>query len=228
MIELIAAAAFLLASHYGISSTPLRAALVRRLGERPYLALYALIALAAIVWLCRAYATAPYVQLWPTTAPGALVPLIVVPFALVLLVAGVSGPNPTSVGQAAAVDEPEAVRGALRITRHPVMWAIALWGLSHLVPNGDAASLVFFGSLSALALIGTLLLDAKYAARQGAAWQKFARTTSNLPLAAIAAGRQRLRLAEIGWIRIAAALLVYVALMAAHPWLFGVPASVPL
>jgi hypothetical protein len=38
MLELVMAAAFLLASHYGISSTPLRAWLVRRIGERPYLA----------------------------------------------------------------------------------------------------------------------------------------------------------------------------------------------
>lgn len=228
MIELIAAAAFLLASHYGISSTPLRAALVRRLGERPYLGLYALIAFAAIVWLCRAYAGAPYIQLWPTTALGALVPLVVLPFALILLVAGLSGPNPSAVGQSGAPPDPDAVPGALRITRHPVMWAIALWALSHLFPNGDLASLLFFGSLAALALIGTLLLDAKYAARRGAVWQSFARATSNVPLAAITAGRQRVAVAEIGWVRIAAALLIYVVLLAVHPWLFGVPASGPL
>ena len=54
MIELLAAAALLLASHYGISSTPLRAWLVARIGERPYLALYSLVALGALVWLISA------------------------------------------------------------------------------------------------------------------------------------------------------------------------------
>ena len=56
MPSLIAAALFLLASHFGISSTPLRAALVRRLGERGYLILYSLISFAAFGWLIGAWA----------------------------------------------------------------------------------------------------------------------------------------------------------------------------
>ena len=39
MIELVLAALFLPISHFGISSTPLRAALVGRIGERAYLGL---------------------------------------------------------------------------------------------------------------------------------------------------------------------------------------------
>jgi uncharacterized membrane protein len=228
MTELVVAATFLLVSHYGISSRPLRAALVRRLGEKPYLALYSLIALAAIFWLARAYADAPFIQLWPTTLLGALVPLIVLPFALILLVAGVSGPNPTSVGQGGALDDPSAVRGVLRITRHPVMWAIALWGLSHIAAKGDVASLVFFGAIAALALVGTLLLDVKYAARQGAAWQPFAQATSNVPFAALLAGHQRFAPHEIGWTRVAVALALYALLLAIHPWLFRASALGPL
>jgi uncharacterized membrane protein/predicted GNAT family N-acyltransferase len=225
MIDLVLAAAFLLVSHYGISSTPLRAALVQRIGEKPYLALYSLIALAAIVWLSRAYVHAPYIQLWPTTLPGTLVPVVVLPFALILLVAGVSGPNPTSVGQGGrSMDDAGAVRSVLRVTRHPVMWAIALWALSHIPANGDLASLVFFGALAALALIGTLLLDAKYAARRGAAWRTFSQATSNLPSAAMLAGRQRFAPDEIGWTRIALALVLYAVLLGLHPWLFGVSA----
>jgi uncharacterized membrane protein len=228
MIELVLAALFLLVSHYGISSTPLRAALVRRLGKKPYLGLYSLIALAAIFWLARAYAGAPFVPLWPTTRVGALVPLVVLPFALILLVAGVSGRNPTSVGQGGALDEPDAVKGALRITRHPVMWAIALWGLSHIAAKGDLASLVFFGAIAALALVGTLLLDVKYAARHGAAWRPFAQATSNVPFAAVLAGRQRFAPHEIGWPRIATALALYALLLALHPWLFRPSALGPL
>jgi uncharacterized membrane protein len=224
MIELVLAAVFLLLSHYGISSTPLRAALVQRIGERPYLAVYSLIALAAILWLSAAYAHAPHVQLWSARLPGTLVPLVVLPLALILLVAGVSGPNPTSVGQGGALDDPSAVRGVLRITRHPVMWAIALWALSHVFPNGDLASLVFFGAFAMLALIGTRLLDAKYAARGGAKWQTFAQGTSNFPFAAMLAGRQRIVPSEIGWMRIALALVLYVVPLGLHPWLFGASA----
>lgn len=226
MIELIAAALVLIGTHYGISSTPLRFWLVRRIGEGPYLAGYSMVAFGAIIWLSATYVRAPYIEIWPTTAAGALVPLVVLPFALVLLVAGVSGPNPTSVGQAEALDHSDAVRGALRITRHPVMWAIGLWALAHLVANGDLASLVFFGAFATLALVGTLLLDAKHAARQGSIWPRFAGATSNLPLVAIMTGRQRLVIAEIGWARIGVAVLLYILLLALHPWLFGAPALI--
>jgi len=222
MIELLLAAAFLIASHYGISSTPLRGWLVDRLGERAYLAVYSVIALVAIVWLSIAYARAPYVDLGPFAPWMALVPLLLMPVALIFLVGGVSSPNPTAVGAPDTFDQEDAARGILRMTRHPVMWAIALFALSHMVANGDLASVVFFGTFAALALIGTLLLDRKYAARRGADWRRFAEVTSNVPFGAIAAGRQRIVFEEIGWVRIGAAFALYLALLALHPWLFGV------
>jgi uncharacterized membrane protein len=224
MTELVVAAAFLLASHYGISSTPLRAWLVGRIGERPYLALYSLIALGAVIWLISAYRRAPYVELWPMATWSAWVPLLVMPFALLLLVCGVSTLNPTAVGAPDTFDQAVPARGILRVTRHPFMWGVALWALAHLVPNGDAAALVLFGTLALLALLGTLLIDHKFRARRGAQWQRFAAASSNVPFAAILAGRQHLVPAEIGWLRLGAALVLYVVLLAVHPWLFGLSA----
>ena len=224
MTELIVAAAFLLVSHFGISSTQLRPWLIARIGERPYLAAYSLIALGAMIWLSKAYLRAPFVELWPMAEWSYWPPLIVLPFALLLLIGGVSTPNPTATGQASILEADEPVRGMLRVTRHPVMWAIALWALAHILANGDLASLMLFGSLAALALLGTFALDAKSAARHGPAWQRFVSATSNLPLAAVFDGRQRLRFAEIGWWRIALALLLYLILLLIHPWLFGVSA----
>jgi uncharacterized membrane protein len=221
MTELIAAAAFLLATHYGISSTPLRAWLVARLGERLYLGIYSLIALGAIIWVISAYARAPYIELWPTPGWIARVPLIVLPFALVLAVSGLSTLNPTAVGAPDALARAEPVRGIVRVTRHPFMWSVGLWAGAHIVASGDLAGLVLFATFGTLALLGTLLIDRKLAARRGADWQRFAAATSNLPFAAILAGRQRLVFAEIGWWRIAVALVLYLALLAAHPWLFG-------
>jgi uncharacterized membrane protein len=221
MTELIAAAAFLLATHYGISSTPVRAWLVARLGERLYLGLYSLIALGAIIWVISAYAWAPYAPLWPTPAWLAWVPLIVMPFALVLAVSGLSTLNPTAVGAPDTLGRAEPVRGIFRVTRHPFMWSVGLWAGAHIIANGDLAGLVLFATFGTLALLGTWLIDRKFAARRGADWQRFAAATSNLPFAAILAGRQRLVLTEIGWWRIALALVVYVGLLAAHPWLFG-------
>lgn len=222
MLELFAAAAFLLATHFGISSTGIRSWLVARLGERPYLALYSLVALAALVWVASAYARAPYIELWPMTAWSAWVPLVVMPFALLLAVCGVSTLNPTAVGAPAHLDPAEPARGILRITRHPFMWGVALWAFAHLVPNGDLAAIVLFGLFAVLALAGTRAIDRKQAARRGTDWQRYVAVTSNVPFAAILAGRQTLVLREIGWARVAATILLYVLLLAVHPWLFGV------
>ena len=196
MSELAVAALVLLASHFGISSTPLRAWLVARFGERVYLVLYSLIAFAAIAWLIVAWARAPYVELWPPAPWLALVPFLVVPVALVLVVSGLSTPNPTAVGAPDLLSQGDPVQGVFRITRHPFMWGVGLWAGAHILANGDLASLVLFGGLGVLALLGTLLIDRKYAARRGADWQRFAAATSNLPLAAIVSGRQRFAFAR--------------------------------
>ncbi|HYG91623.1 MAG TPA: NnrU family protein [Azospirillum sp.] len=220
--SLIAAGLFLLVTHFGISSTPLRAAIAGRIGEQPYLGLYSLITALAFWWLGSAYANAPTETLWPSAGWQAWVPLLVVPVSLLLIVAGLSTPNPTAVGQTGRLERDGAVRGILRVTRNPFLWGVGLWALAHLVPNGDTASLVLFGALAMLALFGSVLIDVKLARRLGPAWDRFAAETSNIPFAAILAGRQRFVWHEIGWARLAGALLLYAALLHAHKWVFGV------
>jgi uncharacterized membrane protein len=111
-----------------------------------------------------------------------------------------------------------AARGMVRITRHPFLCGIALWALVHLIINGDLASLILFGSLLVLAVRGTLSIDAKRRRNFGEQWIKFAEVTSDIPFAAIAAGRNRLgpALAEIGVWRPLAAILVYAAAFYLH------------
>lgn len=221
--HLSAAGLFLLLTHFGISSTPLRAALVGRLGEKPYLGLYSLVSALAFWWLVAAYKAAPHVPVWPPAGGLAWVPVLLVPVALFLLVAGLSTPNPTSVGQEKLLTgDREPVRGILRVTRNPFLWGVGLWAVAHMVPNGDLASLILFGTLALLALGGSVLIDAKLARRLGAAWDRYAARTSNLPFAAILAGRQSLVWREIGWWRPALALLLYGGLLHLHRTLFGV------
>ncbi len=223
ILHVAAAGLFLLLSHFGMSSTPLRAALVARLGEGPYRGLYSLVAALALWWLIAAYADAPHRPLWAPAPWQAWVPLAVLPAALLLVVAGLSTPNPTAAGQEALLTRGEPpVRGVLRVTRNPFLWGVGLWALAHLVPNGDLASLILFGSLAVLALAGAALIDAKLARRLGPAWDRYARQTSNLPFAAILAGRQTFAGREIGWWRVAVALLLYAGLLHLHRPLFGV------
>jgi uncharacterized membrane protein len=143
---------------------------------------------------------------------------------MLLIVPGLATPNPTSVRQEGRLQKVDAVAGMLRITRHPFLWGVAIWAIGHLLVNGDIAGIVLFAGLLALALFGTVSIDAKRRRVFGKSWDAFAAQTSNVPFAAIAAGRQRLDLAEIGWWRIALGVGVWALFAWAHPYLFGVPA----
>lgn len=123
MTHLVLATGALLLTHY-VSSTPLRSALVVALGKG-YLALYSLVAFAAIGWMVWAFYHAPFVNLWYAVALRP-VPLVVMPFALVFIVCGLLSRNPTLVGRERLLKSAEPARGILRITRHPMMWGFAL------------------------------------------------------------------------------------------------------
>jgi uncharacterized membrane protein len=217
MTHLALATAAFLAAHY-VASTPLRPRLAKALGENAYLGLYSLVSVATLGWMIWAYARAPVSPLWPGLRPA---PLAAMPVALVLLACGLMSRNPSAVRQQGALRSPEAARGILRVTRHPMMWAFALWGLSHILARGDAAALIFFGGFVLLALSGTLLIDARKAATLGEDWQRFAAATSNIPFAAIVAGRNSFRPGEIGWKKLLVGLSLYAALLLLHPYLFG-------
>ncbi|MBL0143592.1 MAG: NnrU family protein [Betaproteobacteria bacterium] len=211
-----------LATHF-VSSTALRTSLVEAIGEKAYLGAYSLVSFLTIGWMAWAYLHAPFEPVWQV--PGVkLWPLVVMPFSLVLVAAGVMSKNPSAVGQAATLKGQGPARGILRVTRHPVMWGIALWAGVHLVARGDVASVIFFGGYLLLALAGTALIDARKADSLGEEWAQFAAVTSNVPFSAIVEGRNTFSAGEIGAKRFGVGLVLYGVVLVAHPWLFGVRA----
>jgi uncharacterized membrane protein len=224
MASLIGACAFFLALHVVISGSPLRGVIVGRIGERPYLGLFSLLSLAGLAWLIYAYPRAERVWLWspPLTLRWAAPLLVLIAFLFVVI--GLTTPSPTAAGGESRLDKGEPAQGILRVTRHPFLWGVALWAITHLALNGDTASLALFGTLLLLALLGPLLIDAKRRRSFGPKWDRFAAVTSNAPFAAILSGRNTLRLGEIGAWRIATAVAIWAVLLVVHPWLFGVPA----
>jgi uncharacterized membrane protein len=211
---LLATAAFL-GTHL-VSSTPLRPRLVAALGEWPYRGLYSLAAFVTLAWMIWAYASAPRTELLWT--PLRLLPLVLMPFSLILVVAGYWR-NPTMVGAEKLLQSEEPARGMIRITRHPLMWGIMLWAIAHILARADLNSIVFFGGFLVLGGLGSLLMDGRK--RQEPAFQRFAAVTSHIPFVAIAQGRNRLAWREIGWLRPAIGIVLYLVLLAAHPFLFG-------
>jgi uncharacterized membrane protein len=219
---LSAATAAFVAGHFLLSSRPVRRTLVALAGEMAFLGFYSAVAVTTLVWAARAYAAAPVVDVWLPPVGLRHLSLALMPFACVLLVAGVSTPSPTAVALDPQSLVTKAPAGIQKVTRHPVMWAFVLWGIAHLLANGDAASMIFFGGLTFLALAGAAHIDRRRGAMLGRHWRAFADQSSFVPLAAVVGGRTRLGLAEIGWWRIAGGIALYGLLLAVHSRLFGV------
>jgi uncharacterized membrane protein len=210
--------------HILFAGTPLRATLVDLVGgEQRFRGVFSLYAAVTLIWVMLAYAAAPYVPLWPDWRWTRWIPVLVMPFACILVVAGLSTPNVTAVGGERAAELPDPMPGIMKLTRHPFLWGVALWALAHAAANGDAASLTLFGGMAVLAIGGMPSLDAKTARRLGAAWGPIAMRSSLVPFAAVATGRAKLRFAEIGWHRIGGGLILYLVLLLVHPWIAGKP-----
>jgi uncharacterized membrane protein len=221
MFLLILASFLWVGAHFGIAGTVIRTRLVERLGERTFVIGYSVLSVAAIILLVQAWGAAPYVGLWVTPDWLRWVLAVLMLPAFVLFVASVATPNPTVVGGKLGDVGP---RGIQRVTRHPMLWSFALWGLVHLIGKGSLGGVFFFGAFLVTALVGMPSIDRKVATRDPAMWARLAPSTSILPFGAILAGRNRLALAEIPilvWAVGAAAWLVF---LLAHPWLFGYPA----
>lgn len=226
MSSLIAASVFFLAIHFGVSGTKLRDVLTARIGEKIYRLLFSLASIAGLVWMSMAYGRAPVTELWgPLVGLRPAAPPVVL-LAFLFAVIGVATPTPTRVGMGSQLTQgADLVRGMVRITRHPFLWGVALWALIHTLLKGDLASLIFFGSLLLLALGGTLSIDAKRHRHFSNAWDSFAQSTSNVPFAAIVAGRNQLwpALREIGLWRPLLGVAAYVVMALLHGRLFGWP-----
>ena len=206
-----------LATHF-LPSTPLRAPLVRVLGQWGYTGAYSAVSFACIGWMGWAYARAPVEILWQGWR---WLPAVLMPLSFVLLAGGLLASNPTIVGMYRLLKNADPARGMIRVTRHPVMWAFLLWALAHLLARGDLKAILFFGTFALVAGLGTLLIDMRKAQTLGENWARFAAVTSNLPFAAILQGRNRLDMKEIGWRNPAIGLALYALLFWLHPMIFG-------
>ncbi|MBT5781385.1 MAG: NnrU family protein [Rhodospirillaceae bacterium] len=183
----------------------LRAAMINAWGKRVYRALFSILSLAGLVWIVFAHKDAPQILLWEGPDWFRLIPLAAMPLVLILLATMPSD-------------------GIKKVTHHPLLWAIFLWATAHIPTNGDAASLMLFGAFALFALIDQPLADARTRREEPEDWAEKSATSSALPFLAALQGRAKPSLKEIGYIRIAAALVLYVVILFAHEHVIGLTA----
>lgn len=222
----LALGAFILL-HVGLAATPLRAMTVKAIGEGPYRGLFSLASAAVLAWMIWSFAIAradpANALLWspPTWARHVTATLVLV--GMVFVVAGLVTMGPTTAGLEGGLAKPDPARGMMRISRHPFLWGVAFWGAGHLISNPETTSVMLFGGLAVMALLGTRSIDRKSAARDPENWARFKALTSNVPFAAIVQGRNRLSVGEI-LVGLAVGLVIFALVAYFHRLAFGVRA----
>lgn len=219
LVSLIAASIAFTGGHFALSH-PLRAPLVRVLGEKPFLGLYSLVALASMAWMALAFRASPPGNggvtgplgdvLW---AAASLLTLA----ALVLLFGSFRG-NPALPDTPAEKVAATSPTGVFAVTRHPMMWGIGLWAIAHILIGWSARTTIVASSILILALVGSHLQDRKKAALMGMAWTQWESRTSFWP--------RWSRLASVGLPLWLVALVLWLAATYGHIHAAGVPAGI--
>jgi uncharacterized membrane protein len=180
LASLVAANVTFVGSHF-VLSHPLRAPLVRMLGEKGFAGLYSLIGLASFAWVAMAFrAVGPGAPLYDHGNIGWAIASVLTLVAMVLLLGSFRG-NPALPQAGSAMVANAKAQGAFAVTRHPMMWGFGLWALAHMLAWPSPRTLVTAGAMGLLALVGSHLQDRKKAALMGDAWRQWEARTSYWP-----------------------------------------------
>jgi uncharacterized membrane protein len=219
LVSLIAASLTLVGTHFALSH-PLRAPLVKVLGEGGFAIAYSLISLGAVVWMYFAFKAAPATTpLWTgfddiSWTIGSLIALI----AMVFYAGAMTPKNPSLPMPGASEAARAEPQGLFKVTRHPMMWGFALWAISHMVAAPTARTLVVASAVLFLALIGAKMLDRKKRMQMGDAWATFESRTSYWP--------RWSALFSVGWMPWAIGLAIWLVMSWLHLPAGDIPAGI--
>ncbi len=219
---LTVAAVVFVASHMMMASTRFKVPVSGRIGRGGFLALYVVVSLAAFAWMIHAYLNAPVAYLWIAPTWVRHLPMGVMLFACILIVAGYTAPNPSAVGLDRIARIADGPRGIFRVARQPILAAIALWSLVHVPASGQASAIIVQSAIGILAIAGALHIEARKSALLGEDWQRYAAQSSLIPFLAIVQGRQSFVFAEIGWWRLLGGAVLFAVLVSLHHKIIGV------
>lgn len=179
IITLIAANIAFVGTHFAMSH-PLRAPMVKALGAGGFQAAYSVVSFATLAWVYVAFKAAPPADLPGSGDAGWIAATIITWPAMVLLAGSLMGNPalPTPLAEAQARAEP---KGVFLVTRHPMMWGIGLWAISHVALMWSTRTLVTALAMGVLALVGARLQDTKKQALMGDSWAAWESKTSYWP-----------------------------------------------
>lgn len=219
---LIASVAFI-GTHF-LLSHPLRAPIVARVGEKGFLGLYSLVAFVTIGWMAHAYRNdIETTMLWPVGDGLWALASVVMLVAAILLMGSLIG-NPAMPDPDGRITVPAEAKGVFAITRHPMLWAFALWGGAHILVYPVEKNITVAVAIIILSLVGAALQDRKKERLKPEQWRRWEAMTSYWPFAAIAQGRARF--GRFGMHTLAGGVVVWLVATWAHIPLAGWAAGI--
>lgn len=172
----IAAVAFV-GSHL-LMSHPLRDPMVGAMGTSAFRGVYSLVSFAtfgAMLYFYHAAGDQP--PMWQAPGWTWTVGAILMWLASILLVGSFRG-NPAMVGAKRPSGSPG---GIFSVTRHPMMWSFAIWGVVHLALIATPKAAILDSAIIALSLVGAAGQDRKKARLMGKSWHDYAAQTAFVP-----------------------------------------------
>ena len=155
--------------------------LIAKLGENPYKGIFALLVALSLYLIISGWKAAIPESIYLPPQWGRHATSLLVLISFILFIA------------------PYHATNLKRFLRHPQLTGVTVWGIGHLLANGEGRSIVLFGGLAAWAIIEMLLLN-----RRDGAWVKPEPVPKKKDMILAVAG-----------------FTVYVIVAVSHQWLFG-------
>lgn len=207
------AAAFV-GTHF-LLSHPLRHPLVARIGEGPFRGLYSLVALGTFGGLMWVYSRiGDQAPLWVADDALWLFLSLLMWLGSILFV-GSFVRNPALPG--ARLERGRSASGIFAITRHPMMWGFAIWGIVHLLVVATPKAAILDGAILFLAVAGSVGQDRKKAKLMGERWHEWSAQTAFVPFMR--------GVANPGAVALVGGTLLFLIATWAHGPLGGIPAG---
>jgi len=196
---------------------PLRPVLLRVLGKTGFGLTYSALSVAVLAWLIVAAERAPFAPVWNWMPWQNHLALAIMLPACLIVALSIGRPNPFSFGGARNAAFDPARPGIVRLARHPLLVALALWSGAHLVANGDLAHVLLFGTFFLFALFGGRLVDRRKRSEMGRAWDLlWEEVLAQHP------GEALLRRSPETVLRVTLGVAIYAVLIMLHPIVIGV------
>jgi uncharacterized membrane protein len=219
----IIALAIFIGTHFAMSH-PLRAPMVKAIGDRGFQIVYSLVSLATFIWAVRLYGQLPdEAPLWVAGDGLWLFASGLMLIGSILFAGSIIG-NPALPAPGAAALTKATPSGALAITRHPMMWGFAAWSATHLLVSPQPKVITLAVGLAFLALVGSKGQDRKKQILMGDDWRAWEARTSFIPFGGQMSGRVPWASAMPGRTVILLGLALWLIATRFHP-AFGAPVA---